>query len=91
MNVTVQAKILSIYKPKRYADRETGEFKEAGYKIQLLTVNPSTEKGTKYDLRQTSISDKLLTKYKELIGKETELTCYFGTNRNGQSYFYIVE
>lgn len=88
MKVSIQGKLMSLYKAPDFKDKDTGEVTSIGkHKLQLLVETKLSNGSVKHDMQDISIPDEQLKSYEGQIGKEVNVSCNYVSK--SQVSFYV--
>lgn len=86
MKVSINGKLLSVYKKPDFKDKATGEVSIGKHNIQLLVSTELQNGSVKQDMQDISIPDTQVKSYEAQIGKEVNVTCSYVSKSNVSFY-----
>ena len=88
MKISIQGKLMSLYKNPDFKDKDTGEVVSTGkHKLQLLVETKLSNGSIKHDMQDISIPDSQVKEYEAQIGKEVNVNCSYISK--SQVSFYV--
>lgn len=78
MKISINGKLMSLYKNPDFKDKETGEVVSTGkHKLSILVETTLSNGSKKHDIQDISIPDAQVKDYEAQIGKEVNVNCSF--------------